>query len=414
MTKEELLREGVLAKFTRYVQIHTQSSEEGDVVPSTPCQWDLARMLRDELLTLGLSDVRMDEHAIVTATLPGNVAGAPVVGFLAHIDTVPGVPGEGVKPILHRAYAGGELELPGGPVLRPNDHPALAKVVGHDLVTSDGSTLLGADDKAGVSEIMEALCRLLQEPKRPRCTVRAAFTSDEETGKGIEFLNVEEFGAYCAYTLDGGELGEIEGENFNALNLEVAVRGVSAHTGTARGVMVNAVHLAAELLHLIPAGMRPETTDGYLGFLHPNSIEGNVEEVRMVILVRDFTDEGLESKYRILEELLAGLELRHPGARTEVRLIRGYQNMKEKLDQDSRVMGLALQASQEAGIQPLQRAIRGGTDGARLSFAGLPTPNLFDGGMNFHSRTEWISVQWMEKAVEVVLNLVSLWAREKV
>lgn len=412
LSREELLNEGLVAKFTRYVQVDTTSDESAPGVPSTPGQWELARLLVQELETLGLSDVAIDEHAIVTATLPGNTPRSPAIGFLAHVDTVPGVPGSGVKPIIHRRYAGGPIELPAGPVLRPEEYPALNQVVGHDLITSDGSTLLGADDKAGVAVIMEALSHILRDLRRPRCDVRVAFTPDEEIGRGPEHFDVRRFNARCAYTLDGGELGELEYENFNALNCLVTLKGVSAHTGTARGAMVNAVHLAAELIGMIPATMRPETADGRLGFIHPNGLTGDVEAVEIVFLLRDFTDSGLAAKRSLLERWLMTLEATYPECHARYTVSRAYRNMKPKLDEDPAVVSLAREAMRMAGITPIERPIRGGTDGARLTWEGLPTPNLFAGGMAAHSRVEWASVQWMEKAVEVVRNLAELWAKE--
>lgn len=410
-TRDELLTEGVLAKLLRYVQVDSPSGE-GEGVPSTPEQWEMARLLHAELTELGLSDVKIDGNAIVTATLPGNVPGAPVIGLLAHFDTFPGTPGRGVRPIVHRNYGGGEIALPAGPVLSPADQPALHRCVGLDLVTSDGSTLLGADDKAGVAEVMEVVCRLLRDPSLPRATVRIGFTPDEEIGRGVLRFDVSGFGARAAYTFDGSGLGEVESENFNAENLRVTITGRGAHTGTARGVLINALHLAAELIGAIPAHMRPETTAGYEGFIHPDEIQGNMEQVTLKVLLRDFTDAGLAHKRAILEGLLAGLEQRHPGCRTRLESLLGYRNMKAVLDRDPRVVDLALQAVREAGLEPVQKPIRGGTDGARLTEMGLPTPNLFTGGMNYHSRTEWACVQWMEKAVEVGVRLVGLWSRE--
>lgn len=412
LNREQLLHEGVLAKFLRYVQIDSPSSEATDQVPSTPEQWNMARQLETELAILGLEEVRVDEHAIVTATLPTNRPGAPVIGLLAHFDTYPNAPGHGVKPLVHKAYSGGEIRLPAGQVLSPVSHPALRECSGHEIVTSDGSTLLGADDKAGVAEVMETVCRLLREPGLPRPTIRVAFTPDEEVGTGVTHLDVKRFGAIAAYTFDGSVAGEVESENFNAENLKVTIQGRSAHTGTARGAMINALHLAAQLIGSIPAEMRPETTSGYEGFIHPDQIEGTVEKVMIKVLLRDFTEEGLAQKRAIVEGLLRGLEQRYPGCRATAEMTRGYKNMRSALDRDPRVVEFALQAVRESGLQPLQKPIRGGTDGARLSEMGLPTPNLFTGGVNYHSRTEWASVQWMEKAVETGVRLMGLWAEK--
>ena len=413
-SRDELLHEGVLAKFLRYVQIDSPSDEAASTVPSTPQQWEMARCLEEELRALGLPEVRLTDHGIVLGTLPASPdlqGRAPVIGLLAHYDTFGGVPGTGIRPIVHRHYDGGEIRLPAGPVLSPVQQPDLLQVVGHDLVTSDGRTLLGADDKAGVAEIMEAVCRLLREPQRLRPTVRVAFTPDEETGRGIQWLDVAELGCQAAYTLDGSGVGELSGENFDALNVVVTFTGKSAHTGTARGRMVNALYMAADLISAIPATMRPETTDGHLGFLHPDSVEGKVEEVRVRVLLRDFTREGLKEKQALLEEVLEAIRRRYPGGSARLEVVGGYENMARALQQRPEILQFAREAIRRAGLTVVERPIRGGTDGAHLSARGLPTPNLFTGGMNYHSRTEWVSVQWMEKAVEVVLNLLELWAR---
>ncbi|MGE5552696.1 MAG: peptidase T [Betaproteobacteria bacterium] len=413
MDRQSLLNEGLLAKFLRYVQVDTASAEEAGKVPSTPGQLDLARMLRDELLVLGLRDAALDDHGFVTATLPGNLGRpAPTIGLLAHLDTFPGVPGANVKPLVHRNYQGGEIRLPSGETLTPAEFPALLQAIGHDLVTSDGTTLLGADDKSGIAAIMETLCRLLREPELKHGPVKVAFTPDEEVGGGIDLFDVARFGADVAYTLDGSGIGELEAENFYARNYTVTITGVSAHTGSARGKMINAIHLAAEFVSAFPATARPETTDGREGFYHPDEISGNVERVAIKVLARDFTREGIERKDRTLRELGALLALRYPGAAVEVKQTNSYDNMREVLDRNRKVVKLAEEAIRRAGVEPVRRSIRGGTDGARLSFKGLPTPNLSNGSENVHSRREWASVQWMEKAAEIACQLVLLWAEE--
>lgn len=412
LTREELLKEGLVNKFIRYARVNTQS-EDSSKVPSSQGQLELARMLRDELSTMGLPDAAIDESGFVTATFPASpgVKGT-VAGFLAHLDTVPGVPGKGVKPMVHRGYGGGDIVLPHG-VVAVAENPGLQNVIGHDIITSDGTTLLGSDDKAGVAEIMEALCRMIQNPSLVHGIVKVAFTPDEETGQGIEHFNVERFGADVAYTLDGTQAGEMEYENFNAENLVVTIKGVSTHTGTARGAMVNAVHLAGELIGSIPAGMRPETTDGYQGFIHPDSLEGNVEQVRIKFLLRDFDDAGIEEKKRLMKTMVNTLKARHPACIIGIKTSGSYRNMRKVIEKSPRVVELARQAMEQAGLSMRVKPIRGGTDGARLSYRGLPCPNLFTGGMNLHSRTEWASAQWMEQAVQVVLNLAALWAKEK-
>ncbi len=409
--RERLLTEGVVEKLIRYVQVDSPAGEgDGSNVPSTPEQWEIARLLEAELKELGLVDIKLDEHAILTATLPGNVAGAPAIGLLAHFDTYPGTPGFGIKPQVHKHYDGGEITLPAGPVLSPKTFPVLAECVGHDLITSDGSTLLGADDKAGVAEVMEIICRLISDPSIPHGDVRVGFTPDEEIGRGVRRFDVAGFKADAAYTFDGAALGEVESENFNARNLKITITGRSAHTGSAKGAMINALHLVSEFCMAIPADMRAETTSGYEGFIHPDSLQGNLEEITLRVLLRDFTDEGMAQKQAIVEDLLAGLELRHPGCRTKVEQVGGYLNMRTLVDRDPRIVALALQAVRDAGIEPVQKGIRGGTDGAVLTEMGLPCPNIFTGSMGHHGRTEWASAQWMEKAVEVGVRLLGLWA----
>jgi len=409
-SRAQLLSEGVLAKFLRYVQIDSPSMES-DTVPSTPEQWDMAHLLQAELLQLGLVNVKVDERAIVTATLPGNTPGAPAIGLLAHFDTFPGAPGYGVKPLVHQNYMGSVIQLPSGLTLSPETHPGLMDCIGHDIVTSDGSTLLGADDKAGLAEVMEVLCRFVADPSLPHGDIRVGFTPDEEIGRGVLHFDVAGFDAVAAYTYDGSGVGEVESENFNAENLTITITGKSAHTGTAKGAMINALHLAAEFLSAIPEQARPENTEGYEGFVHADSIEGNVEEVKLRVLLRDFTSEGLAQRREGVEKALSGLRYYYQGCTTKVEASNGYKNMQESVAKDPRIVQFALQAVRQAGLDPIQKPIRGGTDGARLSEMGLPTPNLSTGGMNYHSRTEWASVPWMEKAVEVGVGLMGLWAR---
>ncbi len=413
VNREGLLRESVADKFCRYVRVDTESSEKSKTCPSTQGQLALAAMLRDELLAIGLADARVDACGFVYASLPPNRTEAPAIGFLAHLDTFPGVPGRGVKPVLHRRYDGKDLVLPGGLKISVAESPSLAGLAGHDLITSDGSTLLGADDKAGVAEIMALACHLVARPDKPHGPIKIAFTPDEEIGRGIGRFDVKSFGAVCAYTLDGGEAGLLECENFNAENVRVTIVGKSSHTGAARGQMINAVNAAAELAVGIPAGMRPETTDGHLGFMHVDGIEGNVERVTMRWLLRDFTEEGLAAKRRLLRMSLRQLAAKYPGLRAGMAVTGGYRNMRTRLEEDPRAVRFAWEAIARAGLEPVNGPIRGGTDGARLTYMGLPTPNLFTGGVNFHSRREFVSVQWMEKAVEVLLNLAEIWAGEK-
>jgi len=412
MDREKLLKEGVKEKFLRYVSYDTQADEKSEDVPSSPGQMRLALRLRDELVAMGLTDAAVKDGCIVTATYEGPRREAPVIGFIAHMDTAPGVTGNGVKPIIHRDYRGGALILPAGIVLSPDTSKDLTGAKGHTIITSDGTTLLGADDKAGVAEIMEALCRLVFSSPADCGRVKVAFTSDEEIGRGITRFDVASFGAEAAYTLDGGIAGELEDENFNASNLTAVIRGVSAHPGKARGRMINAIHLASELTAAIPAVMRPETTDGRLGFVHPTSLCGDIERVELEIIVRDFEEEGLARSLAMVRGVAEDIMRRHPGSFIELSDRGGYKNMKQFISAAPKVSSLAVEAIRRAGMNPVTRSIRGGTDGAHLAVRGLPTPNLFTGGSDFHSRTEWVSVQWMEKAVDVICGLCALWSKE--
>jgi tripeptide aminopeptidase len=413
MSVDVLLTEGVAEKFMRYVRLDTASCEESEGVPSTQGQWELARMLEDELRRLGLADVSVDEHCFVIGRLPSNMdQPAPAVGFVAHMDTAPGVPGRGIAPVVHRKYQGGDICIGHGVVLRPDESPDLARAIGCDIITSDGSTLLGADDKAGVAEIMQALVELITNPSIVRPDVWVAFTPDEEIGRGVERFPYAAFGAKVAYTLDGTALGELSEETFNAVNGVATIEGVSSHTGDARGKMVNALHLAAQLISWIPASWRPETTSDREGFIHVNDIQGNVEKVSIKILIRDFDSAMLETRRAALVSMLELLEAAHPGSRASFEAAGGYRNMKEGLDTNPQVVGLALRAMEMAGLTPRTLPIRGGTDGARMTYEGVLTPNLFTGSGDVHSRREWACVQWMSNAVDVVVNLVQLWAEQ--
>ncbi|MEA4882648.1 MAG: peptidase T [Clostridia bacterium] len=413
MTDHALLAEGVSEKFMQYVKVNTQSSDLTDDTPSTPGQWDLARVLETELLGLGLSDVCVDEHCFVIGRLPSNLdQPAPAVGFMAHLDTVPGVPGAGVVPVMHREYQGGEIHVGHGVILSPADSPSLAGAVGEDIITSDGSTLLGADDKAGIAAIVQALAEMTSHPDVPRPEVWVAFTPDEETGKGVGRFPYDKFGARVAYTLDGGASGELSEETFEAMNGVVTINGVSSHTGAARGKMVNAIHLAAQLISSIPAGQRPETTFGREGFIHPNDIEGNVEHVAIKLIIRDFDATLAQAREEALLRSIEALRAHNTGAEIKWTRTGGYRNMKEALDRDPRTVEFAREAMRLAGMRPSTIPIRGGTDGARLSFGGILTPNIFTGGGDAHSRGEWVSVQGMERAAQVMVNLAGLWASQ--
>jgi tripeptide aminopeptidase len=336
----------------------------------------------------------------------------PTIGFVAHVDTSPEMSGAGVKPIVHRSYDGRDLVLPDDPsaVLRPSDCPPLAERIGDDIVTASGTTLLGADNKAGVAEIVTAAAYLLDHPEIAHGAVRVAFTPDEEIGRGTKFFDVERFGAHCAYTMDGGSRGEVESESFSADAITVTFHGFNTHPGYARGRMVNAIKVAADFIGRLPrAALSPESTDGYDGFVHPYIVNASVDRTSVKLLVRDFRTDALAAKERLVEGLAAEAAAATPGARAEFAIEQQYRNMREVLDRHPEVVEHAREAVRRAGIPVRERSIRGGTDGSRLSFMGLPTPNIFAGEHNFHSRLEWVSVQDMEKAVEVIVNLCRIW-----
>ncbi|MGE3955444.1 MAG: peptidase T [Vicinamibacterales bacterium] len=404
----------VLDRFLRYVQIDTQSDESSTTYPSTAKQFVLLRALVDELHAIGLSDAAIDEHGYVMATIPATTAkpGVPVIGFIAHVDTSPEMPGAGVKPIVHRAWDGRDILLPDAPdaVLRQTEIPALVEQVGHDIVTASGTTLLGADNKAGVAEIVTAAEYLVQHPEIPHGAIRIGFTPDEEVGRGTLHFDVQKFGASCAYTMDGGLRGEVEVESFSADAMTLTFHGFNTHPGYAKGRMVNAIKVAASFIDSLPQHtLSPETTEGMEGFVHPYSVSSSVEKTSVKLIIRDFDTWGLQEKARMLEALAEKAVHRHPGSRVEIELVEQYRNMKEVLDTRPEIAEYAEEAVRRAGLEVRRRSIRGGTDGSRLSFMGLPTPNIFAGEHNFHSRLEWVSVQDMEKAVEVIVHLARIW-----
>lgn len=403
----------VLDRFLRYVRYDTQSDERSATYPSTDGQIVLLRDLARELRELGMADADVDAHGYVMATVPATTGkhDVPTIGFIAHVDTSPELTGAGVRPIVHRQYDGRDLVLPDADaVLRLADNPALARQLGHDIVTASGATLLGADNKAGVAEIVTAAEYLVSHPEVPHGTVRIAFTPDEEIGRGTAHFDVERFGARCAYTMDGGSVGEVEAESFSADAMTVTFHGFNTHPGDAKGRMVNAIKVAADFLHRLPADrLSPETTEGLEGFVHPYVLHAGVERTAVTLLIRDFQTDGLRVKEAGVEALAAEAVSRYPGARFDVSIEESYRNMKEILDRHPDVVRHAWEAVRRAGLEVRSRPIRGGTDGSKLSFMGLPTPNIFAGEHNFHSRLEWVSVQDMEKAVEVIVNLCRVW-----
>ena len=408
----EELAPGLLERFVRYARVATQSRRERAQSPSTPGQLDLARALVEELHGIGLRDAALDAHGYVMATLPATVDGdAPIVGLVAHVDTSPDAPGDGVEPLVHRAYDGGAIALPrDGTVLDPGAMPELAAAVGHDLVTSSGDTLLGADDKAGVAEIVTAVAHLAAHPELPRPTLRVAFTPDEEIGEGASLFDVERFGARCAYTVDGSTLGELQDETFTAAEAVVTVEGVDVHPGFATGKLVNAARLAARILDALPfETLTPETTSGREGFLHPYRLEATAARAELRFIARDFEDEALERHLALLRRTAEEVVAAEPRARLRVDVRPQYPNMRRHLEADPEVVAVAARAIRAEGVEPVRTPIRGGTDGSMLSAMGLPTPNLFTGGHEYHSVREWASLQEMAAAAAVVVRLAGEW-----
>jgi tripeptide aminopeptidase len=398
-------------RFLHYVTFDTQSREDADTYPSTEKQKDLGRVLVKELQSMGLADAAIDEWGYVTATLPANVSHAvPVIGLIAHMDTSPDVSGKNVKPLMHSPYKGGDIALPSGVIIKAAENSALALQVGNDIITSDGHTLLGADNKAGIAEIFDALHYLLTHPEIKHGTVRVAITPDEEVGRGTEHFDVRGFGARYAYTIDGESLGEIEDETFCADSVTVRIQGVNLHPGYAKDKLVNAIKIAAEIIERLPKyRLSPETTEKRDGYVHPHLASGTVEEATLKFLIRDFTVEGLKDKETFLESMVQDVMAQHTRAKMTFTVDESYRNMKYKLDEEPHVVEYALEAVKRAGLTAVKSLIRGGTDGSKLSYQGLLTPNIFTGGHNFHSRQEWISVQDMQKAVEVIVQVLQIW-----
>jgi tripeptide aminopeptidase len=418
ITLDERDRRELMERFLRYVKIDTQSDEESESCPSTEKQKDLGRLLVQELEEVGCERVRMDDCGYVYGFLPerlpqGHPAAGkvPAVGLIAHMDTYFGTPGGGVKPQVIESYDGGPITLPGDPnqVLDPAQNPNLERCVGQTIITSDGTTLLGADDKAGIAEIMTVLSWLQRHPEAPHGPISIAFTPDEEIGRGADHFDVEGFGAKYAYTLDGSDLGEIEDETFCADSVNVTIEGYDVHPGYAKDKLVNAVRVAAAIVDNLPERFLPETTEGKEPYLHPYTISGDVSKVEMKVLARAFTVEELHRREDALRAVVAAVQERFPGAKITVEVQESYRNMAYKIAEDPRVLEYALEAVKRAGLEPHRHAIRGGTDGSRLSFMGILTPNIFAGGQNFHSVREWVCLEWMAKAVETTLHLLQIW-----
>jgi tripeptide aminopeptidase len=403
----------VTERFLRYVVIDTQSDPASPTCPSTDKQKDLGRLLASELQAIGLRDAHLDQHGYVYATIPANTTKqVPVICFCSHMDTSPDCTGKDVKPQIVRNYRGGDIVLPGDPsqIIRAAEHPALADQIGNDIVTTDGTTLLGADNKAGLAEIVDAAHFLIRHPRIKHGAIKILFTPDEEIGRGVDKADLNKLGADFAYTIDGESAGHIEDETFSADGAVITIEGVSTHPGYAKGKMEHAIKIAAGIVDRLPKqGCSPETTEGKQGFLHPIGISGALEKATLSLIVRDFTDHGLKDKEALLEGIVKAVMKEFPRSTYRLEITPQYRNMKQVIDRHPEIIDHAMEAVRRAGLEPVKTAIRGGTDGSRLSFMGLPCPNIFAGEHAFHSRLEWVSVQDMEKAVQTIVHLAAIW-----
>ncbi|MDP2423867.1 MAG: peptidase T [Bacteroidales bacterium] len=406
----------LLERFLRYVKIDTRSDESSTTFPSTGKQWTLAHLLCDELKAIGMEDVSIDDHAYVMATLPSNIdRKVPVLGFIAHVDTSPEMPGDNVKPQIVEDYSGEDIVLNAEKkiLLSPSDFPELKNYIGHTLITTDGTTLLGADDKAGVAEIITAMDYLCKHPEIPHGTIKVAYTPDEEIGKGVDHFDVQKFGAQFAYTLDGGAIGELEFENFNAAGAKVFVQGRNIHPGYAKGKMINAMLLAMEFNNMLPEFEKPQYTQDYEGFYHLVKMEGGVENCNLQYIIRDHDKNIFENRKVFIQHVVGYLNQKYGEGTFTLELKDQYFNMRQQVEPAMHIIETARKAMEMAGIEPHIKPIRGGTDGARLSYMGLPCPNLFSGGHNFHGKHEYIPLESMLKAVEVILNIVKLYSEQE-
>ena len=410
-------KESAFDRFMRYVKIDTQSAEDQTTVPSTRKQFELANLLAKELKELGAQNVRVSEFGIVYASLPGNLAAnskVPVIGFIAHMDTSPAVSGANVNPIIHKNYQGGDIVLPKDPtqIITVEKTPVLKTLIGDDVITADGTTLLGSDDKAGIAEIMTMVDTLIQNPQIKHGGIAIAFTPDEEVGGGIDKFDVPGFGAQFAYTVDGKSLGTINEETWAARTATVTFKGLSTHPGTAKNIMVNSAYALGDYLTRFPKDMLPETTEGRVGFVHPYGGVADIEQSSIKILLRDFDVSGLDAKEKMLKDMVAQTQAKFPEVKISIDVKENYKNMKEELKKFPQLTENAFEATRRAGLKPFMDPIRGGTDGARLTFRGLPTPNLFTGGNNFHGKLEFNSRRGLEKTTEMLIHLVQIFAEK--
>ncbi|MBI5215072.1 MAG: peptidase T [Ignavibacteriae bacterium] len=414
------MNETVLDRLLRYVKIDTQSSEESTTYPSTDKQWNLLNLLVQELKAFGLPDVTIDKYGYVMATLPSNIPQSdkafgktPAVGFISHVDTSPSASGTNVKPQVI-TYQGGDIILPGDPsvIIKESENKELKRNIGKTIVTTDGTTLLGADDKAGIAIIMTAIQTLLNNPNIIHGDIKIGFTPDEEIGAGTKYFDIQKFGAQFAYTVDGDSPGELNKETFSANSATITVHGRNIHPGTAKGIMVNSIKTMADIIVRLPKDCSPETTEGYEQYLHPHVLKGEEEKTTLNFLLRDFDTTGLDSLKKKLEKIIEEVKPLHPKARIELEIKEQYRNMREGCEKDVRVLDCLFEAATRAGMEPKWVPIRGGTDGSRLTAMGLPCPNIFTGGQNYHGKTEWCSVWGMEKAVETVVNVAQVWVEK--
>jgi tripeptide aminopeptidase len=403
----------VTERFLRYVTIDTQSDPESSTCPSTKKQKNLGRVLVQELLNLGIADAHLDEHGYVYATIPANTdkPNVPVICFCSHMDTSPDCSGEGVKPIIHTNYRGQDLVLPDDStqVLKPQNHPELRNQIGNDIITASGTTLLGADNKAGVAEIMDACYQLVNHPEIKHGTIKILVTPDEEIGRGVDKVDLQKLGAFAAYTIDGETAGNMENETFSADGARLTVNGVSAHPGFAKGQMQSAIKIAAQIVAALPRDLSPESTEAMQGFVHPVGINGHVEQATIDFIIRDFDTTLLQQHAQSIRQIAEQVLQQYPGSTYYLDVKEQYRNMKQVLDQHPQIVEYGMEAIKRAGMQAKLCSIRGGTDGSRLSFMGLPTPNIFAGEHAFHGRQEWVSVQDMRKAVQTILHLCTVW-----
>jgi tripeptide aminopeptidase len=415
------MKESVLDRLLRYVKIDTQSQDDAESYPSTAKQFDLLNPLVKELQELGLKDTSIDKYGYVMATLPGNVPAShpasgkvPTIGFIAHVDTSPSTSGANVKPQIIKEYKGGDIVLPGDTsvVIRESENPELKKEVGRTIITTDGTTLLGADDKAGIAIIMTAMQHLIENPNLLHGDIKIGFTPDEEVGMGTHYFDIKKFGAKFAYTVDGDTAGELNKETFSANSAVITVHGRNIHPGTAKGIMVNSIRVIADIIARMPRDMAPETTEGYEPYIHPHVLQGEEAKSILKILLRDFRTDGLDVLKRRLEKIIDEVQPLHPKAKIELQIIESYRNMRDGLEKDQRVLDCLWEAAKRSGLEPKWVPIRGGTDGSKLTANGLPTPNIFTGGHNYHGKTEWASLWGMEKASETVVNLAQVWVIE--